>query len=496
MLQAGDLSTAVAAVIPAYLDDSAVHELTIRAAASTQFVIDALPSQVAGTAPHAVLPIGVGWLTAIALLLIAVALVGWTAAGPLRRARDLALTLGASIVLTVAAGAVVRALAVDPLQSLGRSELDPAARALILDIDGNLRTGVGRVFVELIALIAAGAIAAAFVARGRTAWNRETGRLAAGLATAVLGTAVLVVVALPPAEAAPTCNGSPALCERRYNQVSYLTSHNAMASSDRGFIGADQDPSITGQLDNGVRALMLDLHYWTTPEQAAPFVASLDPRTKSAWAPLTRAFQPHPGVWLCHNVCQLGADSAISQLQDLRDWLRNHPDDVVSLILQDDIWAADVQSTLRRAGLDSMLATPPTDGQPWPTLGQMIAQHHTLVAFTQNAELTTGTVRNFYWLAAETPYAAQTVKALTCNQGRGPVSAPLFLVNNWLTTAAPSRSAALRVNNEAFLLARVERCQQQRGMRANFVAVDFTQIGQPLDVIDALNALPDPVPLG
>jgi hypothetical protein len=126
----------------------------------------------------------------------------------------------------------------------------------------------------------------------------------------------------------------------------------------------------------------------------------------------------------------------------------------------------------------------------------MIEQHHTLVAFTQDADLTTGPVRNFYRLAAETPYQAATVKGLTCAQGRGPASAPLFLVNNWLTTTAPSRSAALRVNNFAFLLARVQRCQAQRGMRANFVALDFTQIGQALDVIDALNALPDPVPLG
>jgi hypothetical protein len=39
-------------------------------------------------------------------------------------------------------------------------------------------------------------------------------------------------------------------------------------------------------------------------------------------------------------------------------------------------------------------------------------------------------VRNFYGVAAETPYQAATVKALTCAQGRGPISAPLFLVNN------------------------------------------------------------------
>jgi hypothetical protein len=241
---------------------------------------------------------------------------------------------------------------------------------------------------------------------------------------------------------------------------------------------------------------MLDLHYWTTPEQAAPFVDDLDPKAKAAWGPLARAFQPHPGVWLCHNVCQLGADPAVPQLQQVRDWLRAHPDDVVTLILQDDISPADVQATLKAAGLGSLLATPPAPGEPWPTLGQMIQQHHTLVAFTQDADLTSGPVRNFYQLAAETPYQAGNVAALTCAQGRGPISAPLFLVNNWLTTAAPSRSAALRVNNFAFLLARVERCEEQRGMRANFVALDFTQIGEPLGVIDALNELPDPVPIG
>ena len=48
MLQAGDLSSAIATVIPAYLDDSAVHQLTIRATAGAQLALDTLPAQVAG----------------------------------------------------------------------------------------------------------------------------------------------------------------------------------------------------------------------------------------------------------------------------------------------------------------------------------------------------------------------------------------------------------------------------------------------------------------
>src|SRR5687767_15168907 len=64
-----------------------------------------------------------------------------------------------------------------------------------------------------------------------------------------------------PADAAPqaACNGAAALCERRYDQVAYVTTHNAMSSQEDGFFGPNQFFGVARQLDDGVRGLMLDV---------------------------------------------------------------------------------------------------------------------------------------------------------------------------------------------------------------------------------------------
>ena len=56
------------------------------------------------------------------------------------------------------------------------------------------------------------------------------------------------------------CNGFQALCGLRYNQVSYLTAHNAFNAGDEGFSLPNQNQGLTGQLNGGVRALMLDVY--------------------------------------------------------------------------------------------------------------------------------------------------------------------------------------------------------------------------------------------
>jgi hypothetical protein len=311
-------------------------------------------------------------------------------------------------------------------------------------------------------------------------------RLALALVVVALVTAAVVLAW--PRGSALSCNGSRALCDRRYDQVTYLTSHNAMSSIERGFLAPEQDADLDGQLDGGVRALMLDVHHWTTPADAAPILAALDPQVRAVVAPLVQSVPARPGVWLCHEICQVGADPAVAQLAVVRQWLSQHPDDVVTLILEDDVSLGDVRSAITAAGLDPWLATPPARGSTWPTLRQMINGHHTLAVFTQNAKPGAGPIRNFYQFAAETPFAAATSSALTCAAGRGAATAPLFLINNWVTMTVPTKATALTVNNATFLGDRVRRCDAQRGMRATFVAVDFAGVGNPLKVVDELNA--------
>lgn len=49
----------------------------------------------------------------------------------------------------------------------------------------------------------------------------------------------------------------------------------------------------------------------------------------------------------------------------------------------------------------------------------MVRTGRRLVAFTERAAPADGPIRNFYAYAAETPYEARSVSALTCTKGSG-----------------------------------------------------------------------------
>ena len=59
-----------------------------------------------------------------------------------------------------------------------------------------------------------------------------------------------------------SCQGSSALCSRRLNDVYFAATHNSYAASDRpGWRFASQSHPISRQLDDGIRALLIDIHY-------------------------------------------------------------------------------------------------------------------------------------------------------------------------------------------------------------------------------------------
>ena len=69
-----------------------------------------------------------------------------------------------------------------------------------------------------------------------------------------------------------------------------------------------------------------------------------------------------------------------------------------------------------------------------------------------------------------------------------PASAPLFLVNHWITTdPLPKPSNAAKVNAYAPLLHRLEECRRIRGHIPNLVAVDFYRRGDLMRAVDTIN---------
>ena len=103
-------------------------------------------------------------------------------------------------------------------------------------------------------------------------------------------------------------------------------------------------------------------------------------------------------------------------------------------------------------------------------------------------------------LTEETPYAFSKPAELiapsdlprSCRAGRGPKSgAPLFLVNNWVTTdPLPKPSNARKVNARAALLARARECRKLRDHIPSLMAVDFYGEGDLFGAVDELNGVP------
>ena len=497
LLGAGDLTGALALVLPEQLARDPGLADRVRGNLSALIASAQRPLEASGhRSPESALPVGLPGLTALGggcLLLVAVLQLrrrpsNWPGSWPISWSlswRSLTISLSTAGVVALLVGLALEPRLSDPVQRLlTGTSVPPSAALLAHDIDAALHEGVVTTYLELVGVVVLAGLTAGAVglSRGR---SRRGGLPSVGCA--VLATVLLVLAVRPEPVAVTTCNGEARLCSRTYDQVTYLTAHNAMASSDQGFFSAGQDVDVISQLDSGVRGLMLDVHAWTTPQQVADYLADLPTPSRALLTPVTTTFAPRKGLWLCHVICQVGSRPALGELIRIRDWLRSHPDAVVTLILEDHVPGEQISRLLADAGLDAFAATPPTGGEPWPTLGSMVRTGKRLMTFTERAHATAGTLRNLYDYAAETPYAATSVQALSCSRGRGPEVGSLFLLNHWVSTAAPSRAEAYAINRREPLVARVRRCQLERGQRPTFVAVDFAQIGQPLDAVALLN---------
>lgn len=194
------------------------------------------------------------------------------------------------------------------------------------------------------------------------------------LAVSVLGAPA--PIAVPDAAPSPTvCNGSPALCSRRYSAVSFVGSHD---SSFVGMeIGDNQFVSVTDQLNLGIRFLQTQSHLWG---QNGNMKLPPLPKSKNPTGAGTT-------IKLCHTSCMLNdAGPLTDYLAEVKRWLDKNPNEVLTLLITNED-AIDVRrfgDAFSTAGLDSAAYVPPVRTlavEAWPTLGELIASGKRLVVF-------------------------------------------------------------------------------------------------------------------
>ena len=352
----------------------------------------------------------------------------------------------------------------------------------------------------------------------------EPGRRRTLAVGAVAAAAIAVVASVfvaaggvdePRAAAVATCNGSRALCDKPFDEVVLPATHNSMSAPLPGWFSAEQERSIAGQLEDGIRGLLLDTHYgdllengrvrtdYATLGSLRESIGQDGVSERSAQAALRLRGrlgfrgEGERGMYLCHTFCELGATRLEDVLKDIRRFLVTHPGEVVAIVNQDYITPADFVGAVEDAGLARLAFTPP-EGDDWPTLREMIDADTRLVMLAENRAGAAPWYQLAYQrLVEETPFEFRSAGLLTdpaavpagCAPNRGPAEAPLFLINHWVSTdPAPQVRDARRVNAYEPLLRRARECQRIRGHLPNLLAVNFYKEGDVFGVVDALNA--------
>lgn len=272
-----------------------------------------------------------------------------------------------------------------------------------------------------------------------------------------------------------TCNGAAELCDRTYDKVAVPMTHNAMSNADEGYTSPNQTHGIEKQLEDGIRGMMLDLHYF-------------DPETKeNSQYPLPQ-YTPVDEVYLCHSLCLLGKTRALDAFCQIGDFLDTHPGEVLTIIFETYVADADLDATLHASGLASFAYTH-APGTPWPTLRQMIDQNKRLMVFVETGGGNPPYIHPAYvGNIHDTPYDFENASQFTCALNRGKAGDPLFLINHWLGNPLPKIDFAREVNVEAVLGKRVSDCTAQVAP-PTFVGVDFYEVGDLFSVVKKVNGL-------
>ncbi|KAJ6678405.1 PLC-LIKE PHOSPHODIESTERASES SUPERFAMILY PROTEIN [Salix viminalis] len=250
-----------------------------------------------------------------------------------------------------------------------------------------------------------------------------------------------------------------------FNKYSWLTTHNSYAlmdaQSDTGsplLSPRNQEDTVTRQLKNGVRGLMLDMYDFMND------------------------------IWLCHSfggTCYnyTAFQPAINVLKEIETFLAANPSEIITIFIEDYVTSRQgLTKVFNASGLRKYwfpVSKMPKNGEDWPTVDDMVKQNQRLVVFTSksNKEATEGIAYNWKYVV-ENQYGDVGMKAGLCpNRAE---SSPMntktisLVLQNYFPTNPNVTGVCL--DNSSPLISMTTTCSEAAGKRwPNFIAVDFYQ---------------------
>ncbi|KAL6596898.1 hypothetical protein ACP70R_047032 [Stipagrostis hirtigluma subsp. patula] len=267
-----------------------------------------------------------------------------------------------------------------------------------------------------------------------------------------------------------------------FNRYTWLVTHNSFSIlGEPSRTGVErvtfynQEDSVTNQLRNGVRGLMLDMYDF------------------------------NDDIWLCHSLqgqCYnfTAFEPAVDTLKEVEAFLSENPTEIVTIFIEDYVRSPMGLSKVFTAA-DLMkywypISEMPTNGKEWPSVTDMVAKNRRLLVFTSDPSKQASEGIAYQWsylLENESGDPGIVPGACPNRKESQPLnsrSASLFLQNYFPTI--PVENEACKENSVG-LPQMVQACYAAAGNRIpNFIAVNFymrSDGGGVFDVQDRINGL-------
>ncbi|XP_026455887.1 PI-PLC X domain-containing protein At5g67130-like [Papaver somniferum] len=265
-----------------------------------------------------------------------------------------------------------------------------------------------------------------------------------------------------------------------FNKYSWLVTHNSFSIVNAPLLLGvqrvtfyNQEDTVTNQLMNGVRGLMLDMYDF------------------------------EDDIWLCHSLrgqCFnfTAFEPALNTLKEVEAFLSKNPTEIVTIIIEDYVHTPNgLTKVFTAAGLQKYLfpvSKMPKNGEDWPTVTDMVADNHRLLVFTSIASKEADEGIAYQWrYMVENDSGDPGIVQGTCphrpeSEQLNSRKASLFFQNYFPTY--PVEDEACKEHSVG-LYEMVGACYKaSAGMMPNFLGVNFymrSNGGGAFDVVDRMN---------